>query len=252
MPAFFPFTYQGYEDLIFVLRAHGYSFADYNNWNKFTNPVIVRHDIDYSLEKALQLARIERKTGVQSTYFVLLTSEFYNVFSAKAQECFTELQALGHTVGLHFDEKRYPAIFGDPQKCKEQIMKEASVLANALDTPITAVSMHRPSREMLEANLHIPGMINSYGNAFFKEFKYLSDSRRHWREPVAEIIAKEQFPKLHILTHPFWYHEREETLQETVMTFIEEGTKARYAAMKENIRDIESILPAPSQNEANI
>lgn len=238
----FPFTYQGYRELIFSLRAHGYTFVDYYNWNEFTKPVIIRHDIDNSLMKALKLAKIESEAGVRSTYFVLLTSEFYNVFSARAQKCLRELICLGHTVGLHFDEKCYPASFGDPQKCAEHIRQEASILENVLDALVTVVSMHRPSREILEADLRVPGMVNSYGNTFFKEFKYLSDSRRCWREPVAEIIAREQFPKLHILTHPFWYYEEEKPLRETVVSFIEEGAMARYAAMKENIKNLDSIV----------
>lgn len=251
MPVSFPFTNQGYKDLILSLRAHGYTFANYHNWHEFSKPVIIRHDIDNSLEKALQLAKIENEMGLQSTYFVLLTSEFYNVFSARAHGCLKELQALGHSIGLHFDEKRYPASFGDPKKCKEHILQEASVLAHELDTPIMVVSMHRPSREMLEADLSIPGMVNSYGNVFFKEFKYLSDSRRCWREPVADIIAQEKFPKLHILTHPFWYYNQEKSLWETVTEFIKEGAKARYLAMKDNIKDIENILSEPAQNDAN-
>ena len=43
--------------------------------------VILRHDIDYSLDKAVALAELERELGVSSTYFVLLTSEFYNLLS---------------------------------------------------------------------------------------------------------------------------------------------------------------------------
>ena len=39
----------------------------------------------------------------------------------------------------------------------------------------------------------VPGMINGYGKVYFKEFKYLSDSRRWWREPVEEIIESGQY-----------------------------------------------------------
>ena len=249
MPASFRFTYQGYKELIFLLRAHNYTFSDYYDWRDYAKPVIIRHDIDSSPEKALQLAKIENEIGVRSTYFVLLTSEFYNIFSVRVQNSLKGLLALGHTIGLHFDEKRYPAIFGDPQKCKEHILQEAEILGNVLGLRIRVVSMHRPSKEMLEENLHIPGMVNSYSTVFFREFKYLSDSRRCWREPVADIIAQERFPKLHILTHPFWYYDEEMSLRETVTRFITEGANVRYAAMKENMKNLDSIL---SQREENI
>ena len=51
-------------------------------------------------------------------------------------------------------------------------------------------------------------MINSYGQTFFHDFKYLSDSRRRWREPVEEIIRSGTYDRLHILTHAFWYHKQ--------------------------------------------
>ena len=41
--------------------------------------MISRHDIDYSIEKAVELAALEAEENVKSTYFVLLSSEFYNL-----------------------------------------------------------------------------------------------------------------------------------------------------------------------------
>ena len=43
--------------------------------------VILRHDIDCSLKAALKMAKIEDDLDVTSTYFILLTSEFYNPFN---------------------------------------------------------------------------------------------------------------------------------------------------------------------------
>ena len=85
-------------------------------------------------------------------------------------------------------------------------------------------------------------MVNSYGRTFFHDFKYLSDSRRRWREPVEEIIRSGDYNRLHILTHAFWYHEQEETLRETVGQFIRSAGGERYRQLRENITDLESIL----------
>lgn len=108
---------------------------------------------------------------------------------------------------------------------------------------VSTVSMHRPSRAILDADLTIPGMINSYGKTFFHDFKYLSDSRRRWREPVEQIVASEEYERLHILTHAFWYHETEESITDSVGRFIRAGNRERYSQMKDNITDLESILP---------
>ena len=51
------------------------------------------------------------------------------------------------------------------------------------------------------------------------------------------------FDRLHILTHAFWYHEEEESLEETVKAFIHAAGQERYCQMRENITDMDTILP---------
>lgn len=41
----------------------------------------------------------------------------------------------------------------------------------------------------MKADLEISGTINSNSRIIYKEFKYLSDSRRHWRESIGEILS---------------------------------------------------------------
>lgn len=84
--------------------------------------------------------------------------------------------------------------------------------------------------------------MNSYSTEFFHEFKYLSDSRRHWREDVTEIIRRGEHSRLHILTHPFWYMKEEKDIKQTLAEFIQRAGKERYDILQENIRDFESIL----------
>ena len=147
---------------------------------------------------------------------------------------------MGHEVGLHFDEKAY--LEGTPEETVSRILHERDILASILETPVTTVSMHRPSQATLESDLQIPGMINSYGQTFFHDFKYLSDSRRRWREPVEEIVASGRYDRLHILTHAFWYHQQEEPIEVTVRRFISAANQERYRQMEENITDLASIM----------
>jgi len=99
------FTYNAYGALVNLLRNNGYSFADYHNFALFPRVVILRHDVDYSLEKALELARFEKSIGIQSTYFLLLSSDLYNIASKKSLNYINEIIGLGHEIGLHFDSK---------------------------------------------------------------------------------------------------------------------------------------------------
>lgn len=202
--------------------------------------LILRHDIDTDLAQAARFAELEVEVGVRSTYFVLLRTDFYNPASKQSLEKLHHIQALGHEIGLHFDEKAYPD--GAPEETVTNILHEKDILASILGTPVTTVSMHRPSKTTLEADLKIPGMVNSYGKTFFHDFKYLSDSRRRWREPVEEIIKSEEYDRLHVLTHAFWYHEKDESIEITVGRFVRSANRERYGQMKENITDLPSIL----------
>ena len=75
------FTYKAYKKLIETLKSNNYSLTDYHSDDIFKKSVILRHDVDNSLEKALAFAQYEQQFRVKSTYFVLLTSNFYNIAS---------------------------------------------------------------------------------------------------------------------------------------------------------------------------
>ena len=88
-------------------------------------------------------------------------------------------------------------------------------------------------------------MINSYGMKYFREFKYVSDSRMQWREDVCRMVSEGVFSKLHILTHAFWYEEKERTIQEQISRFIRSANCERYDTMRGNIRDLSAIMEPP-------
>lgn len=237
------FTYSAYTGLVRLLQETGYEVKGYDDYAGSERCVILRHDVDNSLEKALDLARVEHQMGgVKSTYFLLLTGDFYNVFSLKGMKIIEGILACGHEIGLHFDEVRYPESMGNADVIREKILMEADILSKAVGRPVTKVSMHRPSKSILESNLAIPGIINTYCEKFFKEFKYLSDSRRRWREPVEEIIREQRHERLQILLHPFWYNERETDIRESISFFVNKANLDRYDELNENISNLSEIL----------
>ena len=154
-----------------------------------------------------------------------MTSDFYNVFSKKSVEGLRRIRSYGHEIGLHFDEMRYPDIAGDMNAVRDKIRWEARILGEALECEVRTVSMHRPSKDILEADLKVPGMVNSYGQTYFREFKYLSDSRC-------------RFQRLHILTHGFWYQDMEEAMEDTVRRFVNGANWERYEIYKDNFTDL--------------
>ena len=233
------FSYESYAGLIGLLRERGYAFSTYVNYPVQGKCVILRHDIDYSLEQAVKLARLEKELGVRSTYFVLLSSDFYNPASSSSYRYLHEILDLGHDIGLHFDETAYTY---NGLGLEYYIRKEARILSDLIDVNINSFSLHRPNHFTLETEIRIPGLINSYGEEFFHGFKYLSDSRRRWREPVEEIIRAGEFEKLHILTHAFWYHEEDQIIARTVKDFLRSASSERKLTLEDNITDLDKIL----------
>lgn len=240
------FTYLAYEKLIRQLEDKGYKFCDYINYKEKNKVVILRHDVDTSLNKALEMTKLENSLGVSAYYFVLLSTDFYNINSEKSLKILKEIRQLGGKIGLHFDEKKYNL------KLKEDYIKyinyELDILSRILEEKIDIVSMHRPSKDFLEMDLEIPNVINSYQKKFFNDFKYVSDSRMNWRENIEEIIDSE-YSQLHILTHPFWYSKKIESMEEKLEQFLKLAIKERYESLEDNIRDFEQIISKEKLNE---
>lgn len=234
------FTYDAYQEMLSLLKENRYQVCNYENYKLGNRCVILRHDVDFSLEVALRFAELEYKYGVQSTYFILLSTSFYNLFDRKANAIIKDIRGMGHDIGLHFDEVRYP-IFNEQQliKCVE---KEISIMSQGLGIEIKTVSMHRPSKWVLEADVQFDTLINSYGKEYFNEFKYLSDSRMHWREDVYQVIQSNAYERLHILTHPIWYGIEEGTMREKLKDFIRAQKYNCYDAVRNNIRDLDEVL----------
>lgn len=232
------FTYESYVEMIRKVIDKGYCIRDYKTWSEDERTAILRHDVDYSLPKAVSLSEIEKDIGIEgATYFILLSTDFYNVHSKAARECIDMIIKNGGNIGLHFDETQYA--IPDEETMKEYVCKEAEVLSGIIGTKVDTVSMHRPSEKILLSNMEFPGLINSYSEIFFKEMKYVSDSRRHWRENVEEIIEQALYPRLHILTHPFWYQKgREKSLGQTLEEAILNASLDYYDNLNDNFRDL--------------
>jgi hypothetical protein len=221
----------------------GYVFTDYLNWNSVEKSVILRHDVDISLPKAVEMSEQEKDicNGGKATYFVLLSTEFYNLASLQSRRHVHRIIANGGQIGLHFDETQYE--ISTKEEMVHFVMHEIELLSKILDYPIKTVSMHRPSQMFLQSDMEFPGICNSYANCFFKDMKYVSDSRRRWREDVDSIVAEGQYKRINLLTHPVWYnHQEEADIREALLRTMRNAQLAYYDNMNENITDLPSVI----------
>lgn len=234
------FTYRAYEAMLNLLKEYEYLFCKYDDYKDKNKAVILRHDVDMSLDAALALAELEYNNNVKSTYFVLLSTDFYNIFSKNSKVIINKILNMNHTVGLHFDEVKY--------NCKNiedivgKIYNEINVLELCIGKKVNTVSMHRPSALVLDNDINLDNIINSYSKEFFNNFKYVSDSRMNWREDVEKVISSGEYNKLHILTHPFWYKTRVKCTKEILTEFIEQSKYSTYYNLNDNFRNLSEFV----------
>ncbi|MDX6424502.1 MAG: hypothetical protein QOI67_1973 [Gaiellaceae bacterium] len=191
------FTEAEYRELV-RLAASRYRFARFHEQHE-PPCALWRHDLDFSVQRALALARIEAEESARATYFLDLHSEFYNALERANVDAMHEILELGHDLGLHFD----PA-FGDVD---DQLTADRELLERTFGVQVRAFSVHNPELvAWADERDTIAGMVNAYGSALRESFSYVSDSNGIWRHRrLREVLEAEAEQNLHVLTHPAWW-----------------------------------------------
>jgi len=186
-----------YGELLAAAKSGGYRFAFFDR-EPAPGDLLLRHDVDLSLDAALTLAGLEAAAGAQATYFLMTQSVFYNLASAEGGHALGRLRELGHRVGLH---AVYPRLELD-------------------DRFDPVVAWHNPDPEFMREPLD--GAINVMQPEYFDPDHYRSDSNQHWRNgcPHKELAAG-SFEWLQLLTHPEIWAYPGETMRETMLAMLE-------------------------------
>lgn len=199
----------------------------------------VRHDIDHSIKKALEMAEIEAKYGIVGNYYVLLSSPLYNALDSTNIQRLKMIMELGHGIGLHYDRSIQPDI--EKIDVVNEIMVQLGLLDHKLNGIGThSVTFHKPVMGIAPDDSIIKqlNMNNVYVPDYDIKFKYISDSGHNWREDPFEVVKKHTH--VHINTHPIWYNEEYKTMEEC---FYELGMdKDIEKTVQREIKDIREYL----------
>jgi len=220
------FSYNNYKNMLSNFLQANYTFEKFEDIPyliKRKKPfVLLRHDIDMSLSKALEIAKIESDLKIKSTFFFLLRNNFYNIFSKESSEYVNKIIELGHNIGLHFDVAAYKFLQSIDDiciKCKE----EASILEKWFGIKIKTISFHRPNHLILEGNpkLTYP-MRHTYMDCYKKDIKYISDSKGLWNNNINPLDTEEFKLKqpMQILTHPIWWNNNSTDPYQSLLNFL--------------------------------
>ena len=135
------FSYDEYRKIIKSIQESGKQ-ATFEEAIEMQEFVIMRHDVEFSVDRAYQLSKVEREMDFTSTYFFQWTNNSYNLLSRRNRVMIHEMHDDGHTIGLHFVVNELT----DIEEIKEKIILEVKVLSSLLVFTIDAFSIHRPSK----------------------------------------------------------------------------------------------------------
>jgi hypothetical protein len=192
------FSESNYTKLLKKINNTTIFFDEISAQSRFT---LMRHDIDLSVHRAYSLAKIEKKLNIKSTFFLLISCSFYNIFEEKIKDLVFNIKSLGHQLGLHFDPSQYN--IKSKKELEKYLIFEKKILENLFKTKIKVFSFHNPSKKILKFNdFKYAKMINTYASYFKKNVEYCSDSNGYWRHKRLENFLNQKHDKVQILTHP--------------------------------------------------
>jgi hypothetical protein len=190
-----------YRELLGAAHAGGYRFSYFDHGPE-AGDLLLRHDVDLSLEAALQMAEVEAEAGAVATYFLMTRSEFYNLDSPSGSAAIERLQALGHRIGVH---AVWPQVDHD-------------------DRFDPVLAWHNPEPDYMREP--VEGLTNVM-TAPWADL-YRSDSNQYWRQgcPHEELRAG-AFERLQLLTHPEIWVYPGATMRETMLAMLDAERELR-------------------------
>lgn len=170
--------------------------------------LLLRHDVDFSVDFAHEMGVAEAELGVRSTYFFLVASNMYNLLSRQNQELVASIANLGHKISIHYD----PAAHGG----LEGFRIEKELFESIFNVEVDIASVHRPGPFLDDNNASLDGIVQTYNEAFFQKITYISDSGgKDVQLQVSDYLGGRS-QGLQLLIHPIWWLGRGQSVTDTL------------------------------------
>jgi hypothetical protein len=203
------FSHAAYCELLGYIKGLGHRIVPFRDIPHSGRYVILRHDIDFSVTKAEEMAALDHQAGVQSTFFVLLTTPYYNPLDEENLQTLRRIIGMGHEIGLHYDCSGFDALTFDEQYRRIQTL--AACLESHLDIQVKVIAQHKPAAAAMHPQF--PGYMDPYSDAFFKDIAYISDSRMVFRVKDVYAFFRENL-RCQAALHPIWWHAHPKTREQ--------------------------------------
>lgn len=189
------FTYRDYYDLLTDILSTG------------DRKLFLRHDVDISLDKAVEMAEREARMSIgPATYFIHTTSNFYNFMSKEESEKIRQIIDLGHYIGLHYDISDYGATMSDVIR---GVAWQASFISSMFGIEVNTVTQHEPTRHPASYDLLVSLQKVGLNDPMLtlKQYKYISDSGMMFVDDPNEALKYHN--SIHLNIHPEWWAKKE-------------------------------------------
>jgi hypothetical protein len=208
------FSFEHYRELLRAAQDGGYRWTMFGQEPQ-PGDLILRHDVDLSLEAALQMAELEAELGARATYFLMTQSVFYNLGSSEGRRALNRLRELDHGVGLH-------AVWPNVE----------------LDDRFDAVvAWHNPNPDYMSEP--VDGAVNAMEPPYFEQEHYRSDSNQRWRHGCPhDQLRGAEFEWLQLLIHPEIWVYPGETMSKTMNAMLDAERDRRRELLAEDRIDL--------------
>ena len=236
------FLLSSYRRILEIALESDYEFLGFDQIGQESSPYtcLLRHDVDSELWNCAPMAEIEANLGISATYFVMLRSTSYNLFCLESKKAIERLLDQGHQIGLHLMGELYEE-YGS-ELLEEKVLAEVDIVQNELGVTIKVVSFHHPGEVVLNNDIHIGSLVNTYNRIQMSDYFYVSDSNMIWlHEHPAEIFSRRLYPRLHLLIHPMWWTPEPMSLEEKWLKVLDHVRKIVIDHWRKRERTLKDI-----------
>jgi hypothetical protein len=185
------FTLSAYELLLTSLQARGYRFYTFEHYLA-TRPsgkiLLLRHDVDRVPLRSLETAVLERRLGIQATYY------FRIVKQSNDPDIIQAIADMNHEIGYHYEDLTLEN--GDKRRALDSFVSNLNYFRQYY--PVRTICMHGSpmsswdNRDLWTAyDYHDYGITGEpYFDLDFNRFLYLTDTGRRWNGEKVSVRDK--------------------------------------------------------------
>lgn len=180
------FTLKKYELLLKAIKSTGYPVSTIFDFLKCPPEkcIILRHDVDRAINRNLEMAKLEHRYGIKSTYY------FRHIEETFKPEVILQMAKMGHEIGFHYEVMDKAK--GNPEKAIEIFKKELEDLRKVTEgvTDVRTACMHgNPLKPWSNRDLWKKYDFKDFGIAGepyfsidYSKVLYLTDTGRTWAD----------------------------------------------------------------------